>query len=173
MRQCVNLFACALAAFFIFMHGAAGQSTDTTKRDAQTQTLINSVPIPPGHQGKGIRFPYKEDGKLKIKIDVDVMERKDLDHIEMTNAKIITFDDNQKEDMTLLLPLSVLNLTTRVLTTGTRFALKKADFELIGDSLQLDTWTKHATINGNVKMVIYNLEAPGKNEPAKKEPAHD
>ena len=87
---------------------------------------------------------------------------------QMSNAKIITYDDNGVVDLTLLLPVSLFDLVSRVLTTDQRFVLKRNAFELMGDTLELDTSARKARIVGKVKMVIYNFD-----EMNAKEPAHE
>ncbi len=73
--------------------------------------------------------------------NIEEMYRTDLKHLQMTDAKIVTFDDDEKPDLTLLLPVSVLDLTTRILTSEQPFLVRRSDFSLVGDSLQLDTST--------------------------------
>jgi hypothetical protein len=161
MRPCAKYSACALVMAFMVARGALAQ----TAAPKNTQTLITNFPIPVHEKGDGVGFPYWEDGKLKMRFNVDVMERTDLEHVEMTNAKIITYDDDQNTDLILLLPVSVLDLTTRILTSDKPFVLKKTDFEMMGDSLQLDTFTRQAKILGKVKMVIYNFDVSTGKDP--------
>jgi len=165
MKLRAEYFACALVLAFVVSRGAVAQTAPAAKNDAQT--LITNFPIPVHEKGDGVGFPYWEDGKLKMRFNVEVMERKDLEHVAMTNAKIITYDDDQNADLILLLPVSVLDLTTRILTSDKPFVMKKTDFELMGDSLQLDTLGRQAKIFGKVKMVIYNFNMPVGKEPAK------
>jgi hypothetical protein len=49
---------------------------------------------------------------------------------------------------------SVLDLKTRVLTSQERTTVKRADFNIVGDSVEFDTGTRTGRMVGNVKMVI-------------------
>jgi hypothetical protein len=49
---------------------------------------------------------------------------------------------------------SVLDLNTHVLTSPQRTTIKRADFEIVGDTARFDTGARHGTVTGNVKMVI-------------------
>jgi lipopolysaccharide assembly outer membrane protein LptD (OstA) len=48
----------------------------------------------------------------------------------------------------------VLNLKTRVLASKERTTIKRADFNIAGDSVEFDTNTQTGRLIGNVKMVI-------------------
>src|SRR5438094_631495 len=47
-----------------------------------------------------------------------------------------------------------LDLNTRVLSSPQRTTIKRADFEIVGDTVRFATTARHGTITGNVKMVI-------------------
>jgi lipopolysaccharide assembly outer membrane protein LptD (OstA) len=49
---------------------------------------------------------------------------------------------------------SVLDLKTRILSSQERTTIKRADFNIAGDSVQFDTNTRTGKLIGNVKMVI-------------------
>jgi hypothetical protein len=116
------------------------------------------VPIPVGQKASGVRIPYwDENGKLKMFFNIDEMLRSDPDHLVMTNAKIETYDDDGKPDITLLLPLSLLDLNTRMVSSNQPFVLKRTDFEMMGDTLQMDTVKQLGKVTGNIKVVIYNF----------------
>src|SRR5271168_5085208 len=112
MRPCAKYFACAMVVAFVFARGAGAQSGETAKTDKK----LSIIPIPVGQNAIDIRFPYwGTDGKLKTMLfHAALMERKDLTHIHMTNAKITTFDEHEKADMVLLLPVSVFDLSTHL-----------------------------------------------------------
>ena len=162
MKRCVEYFACAAAVSFLLACGVCAQ---TASPSPSGHTNGDDFPVAIGQMADGVRFPYWENGKLKkMFFNVGTLEHKDLDHILMKNAKITTYDENEKIDLILLLPVSVYDFNTRLLTTDQKFMLKRTDFQLTGDALQLDTATRQATITGNVKMIIYNFKAPAKKE---------
>ena len=48
----------------------------------------------------------------------------------------------------------MLNLKTRILSSKERTFIKRADFDIAGDSVEFDTSTHTGKLVGNVKMVI-------------------
>jgi hypothetical protein len=163
MRLCAKFFAFAVVAALVFAGVARAQTGDTTKND----TLMNNLFVPVGEKAIGFTTSYRENGKQKkMFFQVGLLERKDIEHVQMQNAKVTTYDDQEHTDMVLLLPVSIFDLKTRVLTSDKQFVLQKTDFEIMGDTLDLDTVAKHATITGKIKMIIYNFQIPAKQEPA-------
>lgn len=156
MKLCVKylLLAAVFSGILSALHAQAPQAGDETKQPRFP------VPIPVGNTAKGVTIPDAESGKKKMLLNIDELTRTDNDHIQMINTKIETYDDQEKPDMTLLLPISVLDLNTRLLTTDKPFILRRADFQLFGETLRMDTVTKRGKVVGKVKMIIYNFEEP-------------
>lgn len=118
-----------------------------------------SVPLPVGHDAKGLTIPYRDgDGKLQMRFVMELGKRIDPDHLAMTKLLIETFDDTEVKEMTIDLPDSVLDLNTRVITTRTGVLIKRDDFELTGKTMEFNTETKQGRLGGKVHMKIYNLE---------------
>lgn len=118
-----------------------------------------SVPIPPGHDARGLVIPHRDAaGKLQMRFTMEVGKRIDADHLEMTRLLIETFDEEGKEEMTVDLPQSVLDLNTRVVSTENSVLIKRSDFELTGRTMEFNTETRTGRVGGKVRMLIYNLE---------------
>jgi lipopolysaccharide export system protein LptC len=88
--------------------------------------------------------------------------------VRFTDLKIQTFDQKQNPDFNVLMSDSVLNLETRVIETGRRSTIKRADFEIAGDSMQFNTVTHEGTMRGNVHMTIFNQKEIAGSTPKKK-----
>ena len=126
--------------------------------DDKASTRI-SVPVPPGHDAKGLVIPYRDrEGKLQMRFTMEIGKRTDLDHMDMTKLLIETFDDEGKEEMTIDLPQSILDLNTRVISTENGVLIKRSDFELAGKTMEFNTETRAGHVGGKVRMLIYNLE---------------
>jgi hypothetical protein len=129
-----------------------------------------SVPIPPGHDARGLVIPYRDaEGKMQMRFTMEVGKRTDADHMDMTKLLIQTYDDEGKEEMKIDLPQSLLDLNTRVITTESGVVIKRSDFELTGDAMKFNTETKAGTIRGiakKVRMLIYNLDNETDTKPA-------
>ena len=163
MRRFVKQSACrSVAAIAVFFAGAAVAQLPATSGTGKSTTL--NVPIPVKQSASGVKFPYIENGKLRMFFNVDVMFRTDQDHMQMTNARVETYDDNGKPDMTVLLPVSLLDLNSRIVTTSKPFLVRRNDFSLVGETLELDTMARQGKVTGKVKMIIYNFGDTDKQE---------
>jgi hypothetical protein len=129
------------------------------KRERESASSKMSLPIPKGHDSKGLKIPYYgPDRKLQMTFTIGVASRLDEDHVRMNDLQVETFDDAGEKEMVITLPTSVLDLTTRVLTSKSNVTIKRSDFEVTGDSMEFDTRTKNGRIEGRVRMLIYNLD---------------
>lgn len=131
-----------------------------------------SVPVPPGHDAKGLVIPHRDaEGKLQMRFTMEVGNRIDADHLQMTTLLIETFDENEKPEMTVNLPQSVLDLNTRIVSTENTVLIKRADFELTGQTMEFNTETRAGHVGGKVRMLIYNLDDETNSDSEKKSDA--
>jgi len=118
------------------------------------QSLTN-IPLPVGHEAKGLVLPdFDVEGHLRGRFEAASAKRLDEYHIGFHSLKIITYTPENKPDLTVELSESVLNLKTRILSSNERTFIKRADFDISGDSVEFDTNTHTGKMVGNVKMVI-------------------
>lgn len=120
-----------------------------------TPTPGTQVPLPIGHEAKGLVLPdIDENGHLRGRFVAGVARRADQNHMEFRDLKITTFTEDNKIDMEVTMSDGSLDLNTHVLTSGQKTFIKRADFNVVGDSAKFDTAARQATLQGNVKMVI-------------------
>jgi hypothetical protein len=127
-----------------------------------------SLPLPEGHDSLGLKIPYFDtQGRLQMNFNIGVASRIDPDHVRMGDLQVETFDDDGDSEMTIDLPNSTLNLSTRIISTKTHVVIRRADFEITGETMEFNTETRQGKLGGNVRMVIYNLsdETPSPTEP--------
>src|SRR5436189_1149501 len=118
------------------------------------QSLAN-IPLPIGHEAKGLVLPdFDLEGHLRGRFEAESAKRLDEVHIGFRSLKIITYTPENKPDLTVELSEAVLNLKTRILSSKERTIIKRADFNIAGDSVEFDTNTHTGKLVGNVKMVI-------------------
>jgi hypothetical protein len=118
------------------------------------QSLTN-IPLPVGHEAKGLVLPdFDLEGHLRGRFEAMSAKRFDEEHIGFHSLKITTFTPENKTDLTIDLSESVLNLKTRILSSKERSTIQRADFNIVGDSVEFDTNTHTGKLVGNVKMVI-------------------
>jgi len=132
---------------------AAGVSV--TKAENHAPEL--SIPIPVGHHAEGVRFPYHDErGTLKMDFSIQSAYRVDDSHLQMKLVKLLTYDDSGKLEMTIDMPSSILDLRSRIVISDEPVMIRRADFEITGDTMQFDTQTHSGKIVGKVKMLIFN-----------------
>lgn len=137
------------------------------KAPASTEPGKLSVPILKDHDAKGLKIPYFDlEGNLQMTFSIGVASRIDENHVRMVDAVLETFDDDGRSEMTVQLPRSVLDLTTKVVTADAEVTIWRTDFELRGESMEFNTETRQGRLAGNVKMLIYELENEGSVAPS-------
>jgi hypothetical protein len=118
------------------------------------QSLTN-IPLPIGHEAKGLVLPdFDGDGHLRGKFEAGTAHRIDQEHIGFEQLKITTYTPEDQPDLKIGMSTSVLDLTTRILSSKTRTTIERADFNIAGDSVEFDTNSRTGRLIGNVKMVI-------------------
>jgi hypothetical protein len=129
-------------------------ATPTPSGSPGEQNLTN-IPLPVGHEAKGLVLPdFDVEGHLRGKFEAVSAKRLDEEHIGFHSLKITTYTPEDKPDLTIDLIESVLNLKTRILSSNQRTTIQRADFNIVGDSVEFDTNTHTGKLIGNVKMVI-------------------
>src|SRR5713226_4632310 len=128
--------------------------TPTPTASAGEQSLTN-IPLPVGHEAKGLVLPdFGIDGRLRGKFEAKTARRIDEEHVGFQDLEIMTYTRENRPDLTIDMHTSVLDLKTRILSSPERTTIKRADFNITGDSVQFDTNTRTGHLVGNVKMVI-------------------
>ncbi len=118
------------------------------------QSLTN-IPLPIGHEAKGLVLPdFDKDGHLVGKFEAGTARRIDQQHVGFQNLKITTFTPANGVDLQIDMQTSVFDLDTRILASQDRATIKRADFNVVGDTVQFDTNTRTGRLIGHVKMVI-------------------
>jgi hypothetical protein len=118
------------------------------------QSLTN-IPLPVGHEAKGLVLPdFDLEGHLRGKFVASTARRIDEEHIRFQDLKITTFTPENQTDLQIDMQTSLFDLKTKILSSQERATVKRADFDIVGDSIQFDTNTRTGRMIGNVKMVI-------------------
>jgi len=97
---------------------------------------------------------FYPQGHMRGRFEAKNATRIDQDHVRFIDRKMLTFTEKNEPDLKFDMTDAVLNLDTRVLESTQRTKIKRADFELEGDTMQFDTKTRQGTLVGNVKMII-------------------
>lgn len=130
----------------------------------KTSKSLTSIPLPVGQEAKGLVLPdFDLRGKMRARFEAGTAKRVDENHMEFSGLKMTTFSEQSTPDLRIEMPISTLDLTTRVITSQARTSVSRADFNIAGDTMRFDTVNRKGTLVGNVKMVITSGTAlPGK-----------
>ena len=149
--------------------GATPKVTATPKKKERPKPEegVTDVPIATGHDAKGLVLPdFDLLGRLRGKLEAGVTKRLDEENIEFQGVKFTTFlPDTQTTDMEIIMKTSVFNLKTQVLTSQVRTTVKRADFEIAGDTMKFEMISRQGTLAGNVKMIVRGKARTVGNEP--------
>ena len=126
---------------------------ETSKEDLG----LKNIPLTVGHEAKGLVLPnYDLQGHLLGRFEATTAARIDENHVRFTNLKMVTYDQHEKPDFNIDMTDAILNLETRVIDSKKRTMIKRADFEIAGDTMQFNTLTHQGTMTGKVRMTIFN-----------------
>jgi len=158
MKSCTKL----IPILVLFLLTGSELLADKPKSDRKID-----IPIPVGHDAKGLRLPMRNDqGKLQFVLDVEKVRRVDQANVEMHNSVIQTYDDQTGARSAKIEMLdSVMNTETNVITTHDPVIVSRDDFRLTGDSAVFNTKTRQGKVIKNVRLIIYNRDERKKKTP--------
>lgn len=158
MKSCTKL----IPILVLFLLTGSELPADKPKSDRKID-----IPIPVGHDAKGLRLPMRNDqGKLQFVLDVEKVRRVDQANVEMHNSVIQTYDDQTGARSAKIEMIdSVMNTETNVLTTHDPVIVSRDDFRLTGDSAVFNTKTRQGKVIKNVRLIIYNRDELTKKTP--------
>jgi hypothetical protein len=139
----------------VWLFGSAGS---TLLADSSGEGRRIDLPVPIGHDVKGLRVPVRNDqGKIEMQFDMESARRLDDQNIEMHTVTIQMYDQQTlKPDAKIDLISSTMNLDTEVIQTKEAVRITRADFYLTADSGEFNSKTRQGTVFGNIHLVIYN-----------------
>jgi hypothetical protein len=150
-------------------HKRKQTSAATTPTGSPGEQSLANIPLPIGHEAKGLVLPdFDSEGRLRGRFEAGTARRIDEGHVGFEHLKITTYTPENQPDLQVDMHTSVLDLKTRILSSQERTTIQRADFNIVGDSVQFDPDTKTGRLIGNVRMVITDRshfkEKPDTNE---------
>jgi lipopolysaccharide export system protein LptC len=156
-----------LALILVSVVASVGFAAEKVKREKPKTSPtpagdLRSIPLPIGHEAKGLVLPnFDPEGHLTAKLEAGTAKRVDENHVVFAGLKLTTFTPENQVDIMVEMQESVFDLETRVVTSTHRATIKRADFDIAGDSVQFDTVARQGKLAGNVHMVITGKHAIG------------
>jgi hypothetical protein len=137
------------------------------KQRPKPEEGVRDVPLATGHDAKGLVLPdFDLLGRMRGKLEAGVTKRLDEQNIEFEGVKFTTFNpETQAPDLEIITKTSSLNLKTQVFKSGERTVVKRADFEILGDTMEFEMVSRLGTLAGNVKMVVRGKARTQRDEP--------
>jgi hypothetical protein len=136
---------------------AAQPKPNSKKPEAtpKSSPSLANIPLPVGQEAKGLVLPdFDIEGHMRARFEAITAKRIDQEHLQFHGLRMTTFTPENTPELLIDMPLSTLDLTTRVITSQQRTTVTRADFNIAGDSMKFDTIARKGTLLGNVKMVI-------------------
>ena len=136
---------------------AAEPKSSPQKAEAtpKSSPSLANIPLPIGQEAKGLVFPdFDLQGHMRARFEAGTAKRIDADHLEFRGLRMTTFTPENTTELLIDMPVSTLDLNTRVITSQERTTVTRADFHIAGDRMSFDTVARKGTLMGNVKMVI-------------------
>ena len=116
------------------------------------------VPVPIGHEVKGLRVPVRNDeGKMEMQFDMESARRLNDQDVEMHAATIQTYNQQTtKPDAKIELKIAVMNLETDVIKTTDPVRVSREDFVLTADGGEFNSKLRQGRVLGNVHLIIFD-----------------
>lgn len=126
------------------------------KEPAKSEEGLTNIPIATGYDAKGLVLPaFDLEGHLRGRLEAGVTRRLDADRVEFKDVKYTTYTEAEVQDLEIVMTTSIFNLKTQVLDSPERTTIKRADFEIAGDTMQFEMLSRKGILEGNVKMVVH------------------
>jgi hypothetical protein len=130
-------------------------STSASASGSPGEQSLTNIPLPVGHEAKGLVLPdFDLQGHLRGKFVAAGARRLDEEQVAFTDLKITTFTEDNELDLEVDLHTAIFNLKSRILSSKEQGTVKRADFNIIGDTLDFDTDKRTGHMVGHVHMII-------------------
>ena len=122
---------------------------------------LKEIPFPlsPGDDANRLKIPeMSTGGNLLSQLMAAKATRLDNEHVQMHEMNLDLYHPDGKEDFHIIMPTSVFNLHTRVITSDDPVTVRTQDFELTGEKMEFNTVDRTGKLIGKVRMLIHNLK---------------
>lgn len=149
MRSCHRLLAVMLG---LLAPGMTGQEADDGLAGVGRM-------VPLGFESRNVVIPSFKDGKPAFELSAETLTRIDDERLVCGPTRVEVFGATAALNVQVRLPSAVFHLGERVLRSGERSRITRADFTAEGDRLVFDTATSIGALKGRVTTVIFDTAA--------------
>ena len=151
---------------------AAKGDAKTGKKPKKARELVEPAATPHATKPKELQFPLgigddaktlripetSQTGQLLSQLMAAKATRIDNEHVQMNEMNIDLYHPDGKEDFHVVMPTSVFDLNTRIITSQDPVTVRTQDFELTGEKMEFNTVERTGKLIGKVRMLIHNLK---------------
>ena len=117
------------------------------------------LPLSKGKPGVNVKIPDVDTtGKLLSLLMAEKATRLDDDRVKLDGMHMDFNKPDGKQDFHIVMPASILNLKTHVITSDDPVTIRTQQFELTGEKMEFNTLEREGRLIGSVRMVIHNLK---------------
>ncbi len=134
-----------------------GPATPTPAADKGNGTI--PLPLPVGKPGVNVKIPDMDaTGKLLSLLMAQKATRLDDDRVKLEGMHMDFNKPDGKQDFHIVMPASILDLKTHIISSDDPVTIRTQEFELTGEKMEFNTLEREGRLLGNVRMVIHNLK---------------
>ncbi|CAN5232475.1 hypothetical protein BH23VER1_BH23VER1_18220 [soil metagenome] len=155
----------ALAAMFLLAHGlvvlpAPAQEDDENGAGTTPATGMSALAgiVPLGKTHEEIIYPTFAGGKLNSVMTAKTATRNNDEFLDLTDMTIELYE-NGVSSFNIILQTAAYFLETKTLASDQHTVIKGKAFTISGDSMVFDTESGQGQLEGNIKMVIDDIQA--------------
>ncbi|SKB04831.1 Lipopolysaccharide-assembly, LptC-related [Prosthecobacter debontii] len=114
--------------------------------------------IPQGFVNADIQVPSFQNGQPSSLLTAATVTRLDDDRLSAENVVVEIYGQTPAENMRVDLKSAIYNMTEKVLRSGERSRVSRADFEMEGDSMVFNSATSVSSMKGRVRTLIFDTD---------------
>lgn len=121
--------------------------------------------IPQGFVNKDVVVPSFKEGKRSSLLTAETLTRLDDERLAAEKVVVEIYAEDPTENLRVDLISAIYDMQEKVLRSGERSRVSRADFEMEGDSMVFNTVNSIGSMKGRVRTLIFDMETvSGKSE---------
>ena len=166
LRQISALILAGTMIGFSTAQDGEKEAESPSEKEAPTDDFSSALALfPKGIPCKDVRMPrFKENNELNSLLHSESVIRESDELLQLDNMTVVMFKPDRSMSLRVKTKKGVFNYEKKVMKSRDKTFIESPQFDMEGDRLEFNTETQNGTLNGNVTMVIYNVEkaaAPG------------
>lgn len=143
-------FFTTVVAILAWVFVGAGQGDDVISLGAM---------IPEGFASRNVVIPSFKEGKLASKLTAETVVRIDETRLDADKVVVEIQGEKPEEEIVVVMPGAVYDMQDKVMRSGGRSQISRADFEMEGDTLVFDLNSSIGAMKGRVRTLIFDIES--------------